>query len=300
MLTTESGLECKVGTGRSHGTFGELLQGILPDGKSFMVTFPINLYSRAIFTPDFKTSKVVVTPKEKIKVAMIVNTILEEFSISIGGTVEICSEIPEGKGLASSSADLVAAAYALRDAFSLSGLDSTAIASLIKQIEPTDGVMYPGSSAFYYKDVELKESLAHLPPLVVVGVDEGNTLDTLEYNQRAKEHTKTCALQYDALLHQMSHAVRDGDLFSIGSIATKSAIMNQRHNFKPSLEKVIALSERYGALGTVIAHSGTFIGVLLDPKDPKHQTRIAEVLEAIEKMGKKAHIFHSLEEKVHC
>ena len=39
------------GTGRSCGSFGELLQGVLPNKKKFMVTFPIEIFSEAKFVP---------------------------------------------------------------------------------------------------------------------------------------------------------------------------------------------------------------------------------------------------------
>ncbi|WP_194847833.1 kinase [Candidatus Neptunochlamydia vexilliferae] len=285
------------GRGSSHGTFGELLQGILPNGRNFMVTLPISLYSRAHFEPRLEMSHVTVSPKEKKKSAVMAEKILERFEISIGGVLTIDSDIPEGKGLASSSADLVATAYALKETFFIEALDSDLIASLIKEIEPTDGIMYPGSSTFYYKEVELKESLAHLPRFVIVGIDEGHTVDTLTYNKKEKCYTPECSFKYAKLLEKVTSAVKEGDLKTIGAIATESARMNQRHHDKPSLEAVISFCEEVKGLGVAIAHSGTFIGVLLDPSLPSFDLQLKRLTLNLKEMGKTAHLFHSLTEE---
>ena len=284
---------CKEGKGRSNGTFGELLQGVLPNLRSFMVTFPIRLFSHATFTPDPESDHLSVFPGKKRKSAQMAQIILEHFQLNIGGRLEIASEIPEGKGLASSSADLVATAYALKMAFDLD-LDPVLIGNFIAKIEPTDGVMHPGATSFYYKEVELKESIAHLPELTILGIDEGDSLDTLKYNQIEKVYTKECYERYERLLETITAAIKVGDLKKIGIVATESSRMNQKHNHKPSLDLVISICEEIGGLGVAVAHSGTFLGILFDPRSDDFERKFSACCKKLQELGYFTHVFNSL------
>lgn len=284
----------KVGYGQANGTFGELLQGILPNQKSFMVTFPINLFSYATFVPNTLISEISIFPQSKRKSAIIAKQILAYYQINCGGTLTINSEIPEGKGLASSSADLVATAYALQDSFNLS-LDAELIANFIAQIEPTDGVMYKGVTSFYYKEVKLKEYIGGLPSISIVGLDEGKCIDTLEYNKQEKIYTPFCALKYENMLENLTKAIKIIDLQTLGQISTESALMNQKHNYKSSLEFMINLCNNIKGLGVAIAHSGTFVGILLDPSAESFVAQTDSCCSTIKEYGKVAQIFTTLE-----
>lgn len=285
--------DSKIGYGQSHGTFGELLQGRLPNQKNFMVTFPINLFSYAIFEPDINTSKITVLPEEKSKSAKITSMILDFFQINIGGTLKIASEILEGKGLASSSADLVATAYALKDAFNLN-LNADLIAQFIAKIEPSDGTMYPGITAFYYRDVKLKEPIAPTPKLHIVSIDEGQQIDTLEYNRSEKDYSLTCCTRYKVMLQEMIQAIRLQDLKTVGRLTTESAIMNQEHNYKRYLQFMIDLCKQICGLGVTVAHSGTFVGILLDPQSKQFLTQRAICHTALREQGHSVSTFESL------
>src|SRR4029079_11819053 len=99
--------------------------------------------------------------------------------------LELESNIPIGKGLASSSADLVATARAIDDCFKL-GMSEEILKMFLRQIEPTDGVMYPGVVSFYHRQVQLREFLGQLPGLTIVSIDEGGEVDTVEFNKIPK------------------------------------------------------------------------------------------------------------------
>ncbi|MCL5959774.1 MAG: hypothetical protein M1358_10780 [Chloroflexi bacterium] len=60
--------------------------------------------------------------------------------------------------------------------------------------------------------------------------------------------------------------LRAGDVSLIGRGATISALANQTVLFKPHLEAVLRLAQKMGAAGVNVGHSGTVIGVLLDPR----------------------------------
>src|SRR6266704_6865331 len=94
----------KVGTGMAFGTFGELLQGRLSEEHGdFLVTLPISRYSYAIFVADPTCQDVTVFPPEKQKSKMLACLLLEHSALPYGGRLILQSELPVGKGLASSS-----------------------------------------------------------------------------------------------------------------------------------------------------------------------------------------------------
>ena len=87
------------GIGVANGTFGELLQGALQgDNNHFLVTLPIQKFSRAVFTPNAATKRITVTPSNKSKSLALLQKLVEHYGLSIGGHLLIESELAEGKG----------------------------------------------------------------------------------------------------------------------------------------------------------------------------------------------------------
>ncbi|MGZ4105863.1 MAG: GHMP family kinase ATP-binding protein [Tumebacillaceae bacterium] len=285
--------ECRVGNGVAFGTFGELLQGVEADTDlDFLVTFPIAKFSRATFTLNSESTMIQVIPAHKKKARKLAELILAQYELTAGGTLEISSDIPTGKGLASSSADLVATARAVGESLGVE-IPNHLLQSLIRQIEPTDGVMYPGVVSFYHRKVELCEYLGTLPPLVVVSIDEGGVVDTVEFNKLPKPFTEEEKREYSALLAAMSDAVRRQDLVEIGRVATSSARMNEKIRPKRSLGTLIDMSEELDALGVVVAHSGTCLGILLSPEHPRYDEQLERASKQLRRISDEVIIYES-------
>lgn len=268
------------GVSTAFGTFGELLQGVLPgEDGDFLVTLPIARWTVATFrtTPDSTAVRVV--PEHKRKAAGLVSMILQEMPVPLGGVLTLDSALPEGKGLASSSADLVATARAVGNALGIP-MPPARIESYLARIEPTDGVLYDGVVAYHHRGVRLREVLGSLSPMTVVGVDEGGTVDTVAFNRIPKPFSAADHREYERLLARMTAAVRGGDLAEVGAVATRSAVMNQRLRPKRTLERMIALSEEVGGLGVVAAHSGTSLGLLIDNADPDRARKLVRAVRA--------------------
>lgn len=255
------------GVSTAFGTFGELLQGVLPGGDDFLVTLPIARWSVATFRSDPATHRLRVVPDHKHKARRLLSMILADNPVPAGGVLVLESTLPEGKGFASSSADLVATARAVGNALGI-GMPPTRIESYLRRIEPTDGVLYDGIVAFDHRRVELRRTLGALRPMSVVGVDEGGTVDTVAFNRLPKPFSDADRREYERLLARLTAAVRNGDLAEAGAVATRSAVLNQALRPKRTLDRMIALCEEIGGLGVVVAHSGTSLGVLIDRADP--------------------------------
>ncbi|MER8583118.1 hypothetical protein NKG95_31215 [Mesorhizobium sp. M1423] len=249
------------------GTFGELLQGQLPAGSflrdsHFLVTMPIALFARAHFTPIAGTRSVTVYPSHKLKAKRLAENLVSTLGAS-GGILLLQSELPEGKGLASSSADLVAAARSIARCFNRR-IRTSLIEKLMAEIEPSDGVMYPGVVAYQQRACRLLSFLGQMPPLAIVGIDEGGTVETVDYDQRRGEISAKQRAEYHELLDRARTAIPQGDKVTIGKIATASALLHQERAPKKHLNSMLKASEATDALGVIVAHSGTMIGILLD------------------------------------
>lgn len=263
--------------GVASASFGELLQGVLPDTEQhFLVTLPVNLYARADVLlrrePEFS-----INPAHKTKTLNFARLLCERLGYSGGLRIELETGIAEGKGLSSSTADIIAVSRAIAGALRLR-LDPTLVCETVRNIEPTDGLMFEGCVSFYHRDVELRKQLGKLPPMALLGIDEGGVVDTVEYNRRDAPRDPAQMQRYEDLLLQLEAAVENGDTATIGKVATASALMNQRFNKKRSLPSLIDLSERCGGVGVVVGHSGTVAAILMDVNMPDFGRHYKECL----------------------
>lgn len=266
-----------VAVSSAFGTFGELLEGALPsNGPDFLVTLPIARWATATFEYDAALDTVEVIPETKTKARRVAGAVLARYWGG-GGSLRLSSSLPEGKGLASSSADLVATARAVASALGVD-LEPRGIEDVLRLIEPTDGVMYPGVVAFEHRNVKLLARLGALPPMTIVGIDEGGTVDTVSFNRIPKNFTAEERHEYARLLDELRDAVRAGDVTGVGRVATRSAHLNQRLCRKRKLYAMTALSAEIGGVGVVTAHSGSMTGLMLPHDVPGFRSRLAEAI----------------------
>ncbi|MFE0189622.1 kinase [Streptomyces sp. NPDC058989] len=280
--------------GTAFGTFGELLQGVLPERDGdFLVTLPVARWTMATFRQNPDSGELIVRPPEKTKARRLACMILEEAPQATGGLLTVNSVIPEGKGLASSSADLVATARAVGQALDVE-MPASRIERLLARIEPTDGVLYPAIVAFHHRTVRLRAVLGSLPTMGVVGIDEGGSVDTVDFNRIPKPFTTADRHEYARLLDGLADAVRRRDLAEVGRIATRSALMNQALRHKCSLEPMREICREVGGLGVAVGHSGTTLGVLLDATDPAYTHRVSAAAQACSELAGNVAVYRTL------
>jgi L-threonine kinase len=292
VVTRRTGVDLRVAAASAHGTFGELLQGALPDGTDFLVTLPIDRRSYARFRLDV-AGPLQVFPSHKWKAARLARMLLDAGLGDAGGLLILDSDLLVGKGLASSSADLVATVRALGHVLDLD-TSPEAVETWLRAIEPTDGVMYPGVVVFEHRRVRMRDFLGTLPPLTIVAVDEGGQVDTMAFNRLEKSFSAQERNEYDELLGQLTQAISTGDLASVGAVTTRSAVLNQRLLPKRHLDQMIVISRTVGGLGVVCAHSGTMIGILLATADPEYAARLDAVRQACADFAPRLYVFQSL------
>lgn len=283
-----------IGVGRSFGTFGELLQGVLPrTGQHFMVTSPLAAWSTATFQYDPERSSIEVLPGHKLKSARLAMGALRAAGHLGGGRLWLSSDLPEGKGMASSSADLVATARAVADAFG-TRLTVVDIECLLRQIEPSDGVMYDEIVDFGHRDVRLRESLGTLPPMTIVAHDEGGQVDTISHNQSAASYSEDEQHEYAHLLGMAREAIRHSDLGAISRVATRSAVLSSRRLPRRTLADLLRICQDIDGLGVACAHSGTMLGILLPHDDPDVAAKAETALAACASLPGTTTLYRSL------
>lgn len=232
----------------------------------YLVTCPIDFYARVrVQILDDATGIVAPAdcPKTRAAVAATL-TYLARADRSV--RVSVSNPMPRGKGLGSSSADVAAAIAATGLALGRT-LTPAEIGRLALGVEPTDGVMFPGIALFDHREGRAMEELGPPPPVEIVALDFGGVVDTLEFNQTDRRALwQSLQPQTDAALDLVRQGVQQGDPALLGQGATISARANQQVLFKPELDRVLEFAQAVGAVGVNVAHSGTFIGVLLDAR----------------------------------
>lgn len=244
----------------AHGTCGELAQGVLPDGTPFVVTCPIDRGSavEVTLTPaDTLTIEGVPAGAEFLERALRRTAELVELGPS-RVTVEHHSALYVGKGMASSTADIVAAARALSTAAGLP-LRPDEVAELAAAIEPTDGIMFEGIVASNPQTGERLRRWDWWPQFVVVMVIPPTTFHTSAAQFEGQERL---AADYADLLARLDAAVDARDAAAFAAQSTRSAHLHEAFLPSPVLALLEPRAGSLGALGVCVAHTGTVAGLL--------------------------------------
>jgi len=236
----------------------------MKDGVHFHVSCPIDMFSRV--RVRLRGDGRLRLPEGRPKSGLAFRKALRLAGGSgFGGELVIASSIPQGKGMGSSTADIAATAAAVLFALGREP-DPEKLAGIALSIEPTDGSLFPGLVLFDHREGKALEFLGPPPPLQFIILDFGGEVDTLEFDRRRRpEVLRSCEKEAAEALEMVKAGLASGDPELIGRGATLSARLNQRVLFKPQLDRVLRLASEVGALGVNVAHSGTVIGVLLDP-----------------------------------
>jgi len=267
-----------------HGSFGELLQGVLPERGAFLVTLPIELRARARFLLRDYAAGLRVQPESSWKSLRLAEALLRRYELPLRGELTLESEIPRGKGLASSTADLVAT-YRAITSFHRLPQETQVLEALLREIEPSDGVMHESVVAYQHREARLLERLGAVPALALVAVDEGGEVETLEHNRREPEYSHSEVQEFGVLLARLRDAFRAGDLAPIGAVATRSAEINQRLLPKRLLGTMMGIATAVGALGVAAAHSGTCLAILIDALGDDAGDRIQAASDRLTALG---------------
>lgn len=239
---------------KMRGTCGELAQGFYR-GEPILITCPIEKFSTATVSDKFAG----VEGLGSKSLAML-DKILKRFGVwDFRFGVRLTSELPRGKGMASSSADLAAVAQAV--ALSLGKkLSPDELGTLCAAIEPTDGIFYSGVVAMNPLTGRLVKKIRAQEKFQIAVFDYGGEVDTLKLNRRSD-------FEFPVL----------GDSIDF-ALTKKSALANQTILHKRALPELMDFAETLGAIAVNVAHSGTVVGIFFRADDS-----VAEKISAVRK-----------------
>lgn len=255
----------RTGTASACASCGELVQGVLPDGRDFQVTLPIDLFSSARVVAAESAEWVVhVEPRDRTKAAAAAEAAARHLGSSpLRLDVKIDSAIPVGAGLGSSTADVVATVRATARALAAC-MTAHEIGGIAGAIEPSDGTMHSGMCVTDRRG-RLLEAWPWTPTLhVVVLVPEGRTVAT---ESVVLDRQRESAASYMGLLDDLRAAAHRRDPGPFVEAAVTSAALHQVVLTNDLVALAPELSRETCAAGWNIAHTGTALGLLFHDAD---------------------------------
>ena len=252
------------GSGFCQLGFGELIQGFSSKGP-FLVNFPIESFSCAeVKIKNNHDAGISVSNKQNYfksqeAIQNYLNFINQE---NISLEFKIHRNLPTGCGLSSSTADLIASIRATANALNLNEPSPDQITNLIKEIEPNDGLHYPGISIYDHINSVKHQTLPFLSKQIfIVSIFSGNKIDTVEFNKRINyNHIKKFIERYDYLISEVSNAIRSNDHQLLFYLSTQSTILWDEFLPNKNLKEILNFSQQTKSLGLINSHSGNLIG----------------------------------------
>lgn len=180
--------------------------------------------------------------------------LLEQLSLSEPGPVLLAPTMPRGGGAGASTAALVAYAR-----LAGSTHDSFALACACVAAEgASDPLMFPEPEQLLWasRQAEIVETLPRVPTFDVIGGFYGPNSRT--------DPTDSTFPDISDLIGPWRQAAREGDRSAVAGLASESAnrcLFLRSHSEEP----IARLAQQLGALGHVIAHTGSARGLLFAP-----------------------------------
>jgi L-threonine kinase len=247
------------------GTCGELVQGWTPDwDEAVLVSCPIARYSQVRVElcpgPDILAQGPSNDYSKLEQAARLVLSYLGQ--PNLGARVAVNSQLLPGRGMASSTADVVGVMIGLALTLEPS-IPAGELARLACQVEPSDSTMFADLTALAYRDSARFQQLGPVPALPLLMLDTGQAVDTLTFNARLNlRAVRQLAPTTKTALEMLKQGLASNDAAAIGAAATLSALSYQRVNYNPLVDRAMRWVDETGAVGLIRAHSGSVLGLL--------------------------------------
>lgn len=257
----------KKGYGLASATCGEFVQGLYEKNEC-IASYCIDRYSRACVYEDCK-GRCGFSPWMK-KSYKAVNKTLAKFGIAGDEArcfkLEISSDISRGKGMASSTSDMVASVGAVLDYLG-EDLSLEEVSSILSSIEPTDSVMY-SSLCIYDSSCGV----------VRWSSDEnmflGKKVLILEPNRRINTVKIKSNMDYGVSVHHNENIIKcafenfirgvnENNIDRVKKACESSALANESIKRTPFIRDIIDISHKMSCDFVNIAHTGTVVGICL-------------------------------------
>ncbi|EJO5347762.1 kinase [Clostridium botulinum] len=242
------------------GSFGEMLQGNLGE-KPVLVSSPINLYTYVRVFESKEEKKFY----RNIKANKLIKNVLTDWQYKYYIDtihIEINSEIPRGKGLASSTADLCATYKCLTKLFK-KNYSKEELQKHCLMIEPTDSIIFNEFTLFDYKKGSFKEKLGPYIKFYILAFEGSRIINTLYFNNRNQKKMSSIK----DLIPDLKDGIKNNDIKKISQVSQESIKRNfyrLNYDYFHIVEKYKNITKGLGIIG---CHSGDALGIVYDNKE---------------------------------
>jgi L-threonine kinase len=252
---------------RIPGTCGEWIQTVSMC-KECLVSLPIDRYTevtaRRTTAQSAKQSFESMLPKSQHMVQLTANYLGLERAACSEVAFETNRQLDIGKGMASSTADLVGIAACLAKLFGKS-IDSESLFKLCCEVESSDGIMFDRWTLIDHLNGKLLHSYETFLDAEILMLTPNSVVVTEDLRKNAS-YAVQLGKKTEKPLQLFNEAMAKTSLSLLGAAATQSLIENESILKKAYLEDLIDLCEIYDCYGVVGGHSGTVSGLLINEK----------------------------------
>ncbi|WP_432665701.1 cobalamin biosynthesis protein [Wukongibacter baidiensis] len=244
---------------------GELIQGVIGDGEK-LISLPVDVFSEVTLEEkkhgksNISRPKALLALKKTLEHFKVQDNYIESISIDIN------SNIPIAKGMASSTADIAATIVATARLLGKE-MKPELLGELCCKIEPTDSTIFDKLTLFDHINGRVIGNYDWMPEMKVLVLELEDIVNTQEFRKNdysVIRYENKKLIEKAHKVFEMSCNKKDRKL--LGEVVTLSSMANQRILFKPMLHEIIDISLGQGAYGVNVAHSGTVVGILYDEK----------------------------------
>ncbi|WP_125153144.1 kinase [Clostridium rectalis] len=239
------------------GSFGEILQGNL-NGIDILCSCPINIFTKV----KIIESKKPIYKFNNLKSVKFLNNLLIEWGLeSYNKNLDILiqSNIPKGKGFASSTADLCGVYYGLLKLFNKNFKEDELIRNCIK-IEPSDSIIFKELNIFDYKKGIYKEKIGNYMEFNILVFEGKRTVDTLEFNRKSLPPLQNV----EDLIEKFKKAIKENNVKEVAYCSEESIKRNQNRLNYNILSILNSIKKDIGGYGIIGAHSGDALGIIYE------------------------------------
>lgn len=246
---------------------GELMQGELPGNRAFLLSNKSSGIFKSITTLQLTSTSnpLPLHPKSKAALELFWDGLSAEQKQTDISRLAISqqSNIPVGKGLSSSSADVLGVLSALNQ-FYKPGYGAEKLYSLAASIEPTDPCLHAEHILLNQRQGEVLKTFCSLPfQLIYFDSDPETVVDTVELSkvvQYDQEHHQTFQLLYESI----PTALEQKNYTFFYDCICSSAEINNSYLPKKHFHLLQDFALRHH-IGLFVAHSGTYMGLVIAP-----------------------------------
>ncbi|WP_244438934.1 GHMP family kinase ATP-binding protein [Paraburkholderia dilworthii] len=261
-----------------------------------LVSLPCpNLTSKARFLANSDT-QISVSPQHCEKAKRAAELTLKTFAqTGVGGHVTINSNIAIGRGMGSSTADVLATILAVLDCLNIQAPIDRVMQIAVDAETACDSTLFSQNAVLFAQreGLIIEAFTKSLPHIDFISIDAATveSVDTLTLKPAEYSHVEIEMFRsMRALLRQ---AFNTSNLNLLGRVATASARINERFLRKLHLDRIEGIGVRHGAIGVQVAHSGTVVGLMFDPVDDRTAARIELATHDLRRLGFEQSIVHS-------